>query len=52
MLMGEGGWSVFFDRGISMFLMAAILILLALPIARGLYRLRVARGIGIEGGRS
>lgn len=52
MLMGEGGWSVFFDRGISIFLMAAILVLLALPVVRGLYRLRLASTASAEGGRS
>lgn len=52
MLMGEGGWSVFFDRGISIFLMAAIFVLLALPVVRGLYRLRLASTASAEGGRS
>jgi putative tricarboxylic transport membrane protein len=52
MLMGDGGWSVFFDRGISIFLMAAIFVLLALPVVRGLYRLRLASTASAEGGRS
>jgi putative tricarboxylic transport membrane protein len=52
MLMGDGGWSIFFDRGISLFLLAAITVLLALPIAKGLYRHKGGSKIGVEGGRS
>lgn len=52
MLMGEGGWSVFFDRGISIFLMVAIFVLLAVPIFKGFYRMRLGRTPTAEGGRS
>jgi putative tricarboxylic transport membrane protein len=52
LLMGQGGWSVFFDRGISVFLMATIVVLLVLPVAKGLYRLSAARKVSVEGGRS
>jgi putative tricarboxylic transport membrane protein len=51
MLMGEGGWSIFFSRNISIFLMAAIVLLLAVPISRSLLRRFGARARPLEAER-
>jgi TctA family transporter len=38
MAMGDGGWSIFFGRNISIFLMLAILLLLVVPLFRSALR--------------
>jgi TctA family transporter len=47
MLMGDGGWSVFFARNISIFLMLAIVALLALPILRALFKYWRVRTVSV-----
>jgi len=47
MLMGEGGWSIFFSRSISIFLMLSIVAVLALPLFRALFRQLKLRAVPV-----
>lgn len=51
MLMGDGGWSVFLGRTISIVLMALIIAVLALPAFRGLFRQLGLRRVRLERSR-
>jgi putative tricarboxylic transport membrane protein len=48
MLMGEGGWSIFFARTISIILMLAIVAVLAVPIFRGVLQQFAPRKLQVE----
>ena len=47
MLMGDGGWSIFFARNISIILMLAIVALLALPVFRALFKYWRVRTVSV-----
>jgi len=51
MLMGEGGWSVFFSRTISIILIIATVAVLSLPLFRGIFRQLWIRKAPVERSR-